>query len=162
MFRRSGSWKRALSCVIALICLSRAASAFAQGATGTISGTVVDGTGAALPGATVNVTEAATGTVRTGVTDGAGLFRFAALNPGRYSLAVELANFRTLNVADIALLSTEVRDLGKLSLQVGGMTETVTITSEVTPVQVADSSRRSCTRVPSSARRSRSTANSVW
>ena len=111
--------------------------------TGTITGTVVDGTGAALPGATVNVTEAATGSVRTGVTDGAGVFRFAALNPGRYSLAVELASFRTLNVADINLLSTEVRDLGKLALQVGGVTETVTITSEITPVQVADSSRRS-------------------
>ena len=143
MVRRSGSWKRALSFVVALICLSRAASAFAQGATGTITGTVVDGTGAALPGATVNATEAGTGSVRTVVTDGAGLFRFAALNPGRYSLAVELANFRTLNVADINLLSTEVRDLGKLSLQVGGLTETVTITSEITPVQVADSSRRS-------------------
>src|SRR4029453_17022620 len=95
------------------ICLSRAASAFAQGATGTIAGTVVDSTGAALPGATVHATEAATGRVRPAVTDGAGLFRFAALNPGRYSLAVELANFRTLNVADIALLSTEVRDLGE-------------------------------------------------
>ena len=143
MVRRSGSWKCVLSFVVALICLSRAASAFAQGATGTITGTVVDGTGAALPGATVNVTEAATGSVRTAVTDGAGLFRFAALNPGRYSLAVELASFRTLNVADINLLSTEVRDLGKLALQVGGITETVTITSEITPVQVADSSRRS-------------------
>ena len=36
-----------------------------------------------------------------------------------------------------------MRDLGKLALQIGGVTETVTITSEVTPVQVADSSRRS-------------------
>ena len=35
-----------------------------------------------------------------------------------------------------------MRDLGKLALQIGGVTETVTITSEVTPVQVADSSRR--------------------
>jgi hypothetical protein len=142
MLRGSGSRVRALSCVV-LIGLACATTVFAQGATGTITGTVVDGSGAVLPGATVNVTEAATGTVRTGVTDGAGLFRFAALNPGRYSVAVELANFRTLNVADINLLSTEVRDLGKLSLQVGGLTETVTITSEITPVQVADSSRRS-------------------
>ena len=99
-----------------LMCLSRAASAFAQGATGTITGTVVDGTGASLPGATVNVTEAATGSVRTASPTAAGLFRFAALNPGRYSVAVELASFRTLNVADIKLLSTEVRDLGKLGI----------------------------------------------
>ena len=143
MVRGSGSCVRALSFVVVLIGLACATTVFAQGATGTITGTVVDGSGAALPGATVNVTEAATGSVRTVVTDGAGLFRFAALNPGRYSLAVELASFRTLNVADINLLSTEVRDLGKLSLQVGGLTETVTITSEITPVQVADSSRRS-------------------
>jgi hypothetical protein len=143
MVRRSGSRIWALSCLLVLFGLSCATTSFAQSATGTISGTVVDGTGAALPGATVNVTEAATGSVRSATTDEAGLFRFAALNPGRYSIAVELASFRTLNVADINLLSTEVRDLGKLALQIGGVTETVTITSEVTPVQVADSSRRS-------------------
>src|SRR5215218_311736 len=143
MVTRSGCRNRILTGVLVLFCLSCAASALAQSATGTISGTVVDGTGAALPGATVNVTEAATGAVRTVTTDEAGLFRFAGLNPGRYSLAVELASFRTLNVADINLLSTEVRDLGKLGLQIGGVTETVTITSEITPVQVADSSRRS-------------------
>ena len=143
MVTRSGCGNRTRSCVLAVLFLSCAAAAFAQSATGTITGTVVDGTGAALPGATVNVTEAATASVRTATTDGAGLFRFAALNPGRYSLAVELTGFRTLTVAEINLLSTEVRDLGKLGLQIGGMTESVTITSEVTPVQTADSSRRS-------------------
>ena len=144
MVTRSGCGNPTRSCVlVVLFFLSSAAAAFAQSATGTITGTIVDGTGAALPGATVNVTEAATASVRTVTTDGAGLFRFAALNPGRYSLAVELTGFRTLTVADINLLSTEVRDLGKLGLQIGGMTESVTITSEVTPVQVADSSRRS-------------------
>ena len=142
MVTRSGCGNRTRSCVLAVLFLSCAAAAFAQSATGTITGTVVDGTGAALPGATVNVTEAATASVRTATTDGAGLFRFAALNPGRYSLAVELTGFRTLTVAEINLLSTEVRDLGKLGLQIGGMTENVTITSEVTPVQTADSSRR--------------------
>ena len=73
----------------------------------------------------------------------------AALNPGRYTIKIELASFRTLTVADINLSSAEIRDLGKLALEVGGITETVSVTSEVTPVQVADSSRRS--------RRSRST-----
>src|SRR5215218_1609819 len=143
MVTRSGCGNMARAGLVVLLSLTCAAAAAAQSATGTISGTIVDGTGAALPGATVNVTEAATASVRTVTTDGAGLFRFAALNPGRYSLAVELTGFRTLTVAEINLLSTEVRDLGKLGLQIGGMTESVTITSEVTPVQVADSSRRS-------------------
>ena len=143
MVRRSGSRFWALSCVIAFICLSSAVSVFAQGGNGTLTGTVVDETGAALPGATVNATEASTGTVRTAVSSETGVFRMAALNQGRYTLTVELASFRTLNVADINLQSAEVRDLGKLALQIGGLTETVSITSEVTPVQVADSSRRS-------------------
>ena len=61
MVTRSGSKGRALSFVLAFVCLCWAAAAFAQSATGTITGTVVDGTGAALPGATVNVTEAGDG-----------------------------------------------------------------------------------------------------
>jgi hypothetical protein len=125
-----------------MISVAGAASAFAQGGTGTLTGTVVDGTGAALPGATVSATEANTGSVRTVVSNEAGLFSMAALNPGRYSLSVELANFRTLTVSDINLLTSEIRDLGRLTLQVGGLAETVSVTSEVTPVQVADSSRR--------------------
>src|SRR5688572_24144997 len=143
MVRRSGSRFWALSCVIAFICLSSAVSVFAQGGNGTLTGTVVDETGAALPGPTVNATEVGTGTVRTAVSSETGVFRMAALNQGRYTLTVELASFRTLNVADINLQSAEVRDLGKLALQIGGLTETVSITCEVTPVQVADSSRRS-------------------
>ena len=64
MVRRSGSRTWVLSCIVALIALANAASVFAQG-TGTLTGTIVDDTGAALPGATVNATEASTGTVRT-------------------------------------------------------------------------------------------------
>ena len=48
-----------------------------------------------------------------------------------------------MTVTDINLLSSETRDLGKLTLEVGTMSEIVSVTSEVTPVQVADSSRRS-------------------
>ena len=103
----------------------------------------MDGSGAAVPGATVNATEANTGTVRTGVSNEQGLFRMAALPPGRYTLSIELASFRSVTVSDINLLSSETRDLGKLTLEVGTVSEVVSVTSEVTPVQVADSSRRS-------------------
>jgi Carboxypeptidase regulatory-like domain/TonB-dependent Receptor Plug Domain/TonB dependent receptor len=136
-------WALARPVVVLVVCLASASTAFAQGATGTLTGTVVDSSGAAIPGATVNAIEEATGTVRTVVSSENGLFRMAALNPGRYKLSVELASFRTLTVGDINLLSTEVRDLGKLTLEVGTVTEVVSVTSEVTPVQVADSSRRS-------------------
>jgi Carboxypeptidase regulatory-like domain len=134
-------WARPV--VVLVVCLASAGTAFAQGATGTLTGTVVDGSGAAVPGATVNATEANTGTVRTVVSNEQGLFRMAALSPGRYTLSVELASFRTVTVSDVNLLSSETRDLGKLTLEVGTVSEMVSVTSEVTPVQVADSSRRS-------------------
>ena len=94
-------------------------------------------------GATVTATEAETAAVRTGVSNESGLFRLAGLNPGRYTLKVELTAFRPITVQEINLSSAEIRDLGKLTLQVGPLAETVSVTSEVTPVQTADSSRRS-------------------
>ena len=137
------TWTRVV--VVVLLCLAGAAPAFAQagGGTGTLTGTVVDGTGAALPGAGVTATEASTGAGRAVVSNDVGLFRITALNPGRYSLTVELPGFNALAVADISLSAAETRDLGKLTLQIGAISETVSVTSEVTPVQTVDSSRRS-------------------
>jgi hypothetical protein len=132
----------ALPFVVASICLASTITASAQG-TGTLTGTVVDGTGSAVPGATVTATEGETAAVRTVVSNESGLFRVAALNPGRYTLKVELAGFKPVTVEAISLSSAEIRDLGKVTLQVGAITETISVTSEVTPVQTADSSRRS-------------------
>jgi len=129
--------------VVASLCLGGASSAFAQGGTtGTLTGTVVDAQGSAVPGATVTATEAETTASRTVVSNETGLFRIAGLDPGRYTLKIELTSFKPISVADIALSAAEIRDLGKLKLEVGALTETLTVTSEVTPVQVADSSRR--------------------
>ena len=95
-----------------------------------------------MPGATVNVKEVSTGAVRTAASGEAGLFRIPALNPGGYVVTIELTGFKTLTVADINLSTSETRDLGKLKLEVGGISENLEVTSEVTPVQVSDSARR--------------------
>ena len=135
-------WLRSL--MIASFGLAVVTPAFGQGGggSGTLIGTVVDSTGAAVPGATVNAVEESTGTTRSVVSNPEGLFRLPALNPGKYLLTIELSSFRSLTVADITLSSSEIRDLGKLTLEIGALTETVSVTSEVTPVQIADSSRR--------------------
>jgi hypothetical protein len=135
---RSG---RALVLGVFLV-LASASAAFAQAVSGILTGTVVDSSGAAVPGATVNATEASTGVVRSTVSGDGGLFRMAALNPGKYKVTVELTGFKTVTVEDINLSTAETRDLGKLKLDVGGVSENIIITSEVTPVQVSDSARR--------------------
>ena len=86
--------------VVMVICLASTAGVFAQGGSGTLTGTVVDTTGAAIPGAAVSATDANTGSVRTIVSDEVGLFRMAALNPGRYVVSVELAGFSTAGNAN--------------------------------------------------------------
>src|SRR5579859_7823802 len=64
-----------------------------QSVNGSIQGTVVDQSGAVLPGVTVTVTNASTGVNRSAVTDGTGTFRAELLPVGVYSVAAELAGF---------------------------------------------------------------------
>jgi outer membrane receptor protein involved in Fe transport len=138
---RGRAW--ALPCLVLLISLASVRSTFAQGAgAGTLTGTVVDKDGV-VPGAVVAVTETATNAVRTAPTNEAGVFRIPALPPGQYTLKVEVSGFKPLSMTGIALITGEIRDLGKLTLQLGGQAESVTVTAEVTPVQVASSSRAS-------------------
>ena len=65
-------------------------SAFAQTGLADIRGTVVDDSGAALPGVTVTATHIDTGTSRTAVTSTTGVFLMPALQVGRYKLQLEL------------------------------------------------------------------------
>ena len=60
-------------------------------------------------------------------------------SPGRYMLKVEMDGFRPVTIAEFSLLGGEIRPLGRITLTAGGVTESVTITAEVTPVQTANS-----------------------
>lgn len=78
-----------------LACLGLAAShSLAQGApTGSLTGTVLDESGGALPGVTVEARGAAPGPARVGVTDSTGSYRFDGLPPDSYAVSFELLNF---------------------------------------------------------------------
>src|SRR3989442_15375688 len=87
-----------ITSVFAMLCLAFAVNAFAQGAgNSTVTGTVVDNTGV-VPGATVTLTQAATGLVHTNASNETGVFRFAALPPGQYSIKIELQGFKPVAV----------------------------------------------------------------
>ena len=131
---------RLLACASMLILLAGAVPAFAQGGqgNGTLVGTVVDNVGV-IPGATVTATHVATNTNRTGTTNEQGEFRLVSLVPGRYTLKVEMDGFRPVTIAEFSLLGGEIRPLGRITMSAGGVTESVTITAEVTPVQTANS-----------------------
>ncbi|HTY42328.1 MAG TPA: TonB-dependent receptor [Thermoanaerobaculia bacterium] len=85
--------RRLLSLVL-LAALCAASRLSADGSLfGTITGRVHDESGAALPGATVELTSAEKGFRRTAVTDAAGKFNFALLPPGAYTIRVALESF---------------------------------------------------------------------
>ena len=66
----------------------------AQTTTGRLVGTVVDETGAVLPGVTVTISSPALiGGARIKITDGAGEFAFIGIAPGEYTLKVDLSGF---------------------------------------------------------------------
>ena len=121
---------------ILTLCLALPLTAMAQGAgTSTVTGTVVDNVGV-VPGATVTLTAVATKLVRTNTTNETGIFRFAALPPGYYSLKVETQGFKPVAVDNFIVDAGAIRDLGRLTMTAGNLTEAVTVTAEVTPVQV--------------------------
>src|SRR5262245_14414870 len=72
----------------------------AQAVTGTILGTVRDGSGAAVPGATVTLTNTGTGLVRTAVTDSAGEYSAPQIPTGAYTVSAELSGFKKVSVAN--------------------------------------------------------------
>ena len=79
-----------------------AAPAFAQGgATSTIAGTVVDSSGAVVPGADIEAKNVATGTIFTAVSGSDGAFTIPAVPPGTYTVTVTLMGFKTAVLNDV-------------------------------------------------------------
>ncbi len=110
----------------------------AQAVTGTILGTVTDTSGAAVPGATVTLTNQGTGLTRSMVTDQAGEFTAPSLPTGKYKIVAELPGFKTATLSDIELtVDTKVRVNARL--EVGTVAETVTVAAASPLVQVATS-----------------------
>src|SRR5205085_6152224 len=71
-------------------------------------------------------------------TNEVGVFRLVSVLPGQYAVKIEMQGFKEITM-NVPLLSGETRDLGKLTLTVGGRTETVNVTADVTPVQTSSS-----------------------
>src|SRR6187402_3145936 len=80
----------------ALLWLACTQVAFAQGATGRVTGRVSDETGGVLPGVTVELRAAGT-TAQSTVTGADGQYVFDSVTPGTYSVAISLINFATVN-----------------------------------------------------------------
>ncbi|HEX7086047.1 MAG TPA: TonB-dependent receptor [Vicinamibacterales bacterium] len=118
-----------------------AVPAAAQTTSAAVSGTVQDGQGGILPGATVTLTSLTQGNVLTAVTDGTGRFVFPIVRPDTYSLRVTLQGFKTLERSNVVVSANDRLSTGVLTLDVGEITEEVRVTSRVSEVQTASGER---------------------
>ena len=104
--------------------------AFGQAAlaqnTGTIFGSVMDQSGAVVPGAVVTVADTEHGVSRTAKTNGSGEYSIESLPVGNYILTVDVATFATTVITDIKVdAAGNVKE--QITLQAGNKGETVTV-----------------------------------
>ena len=95
---------------------------------GSLIGEVADPSRAVLPGATVTVSNQDTGLQRETTTDNGGAYNFRDLQPGTYDLKVALGGFK-LYVREGLLVTLNAIARADVQMEVGGQTETVTVTA---------------------------------
>ena len=119
---------RAVGVLLALIALISWPVA-AQEKFGGLSGVVTDSSKAPVPGATATATNKQSGAVRTTVSGADGVYRFPDLEPGRYSVTIELQGFQKVSADDVLVLLGKTFNIDA-ELKPGAVTETVNVTAE--------------------------------
>jgi len=130
--------------VPALLALALPVTALAQSqsAGGAIEGTIIDESGAALPGASVVVRNPATGLTRETASDAQGLFRAPLLPVGNYDVTASLSGFATTRRPGLTLTIGQTLNL-ELVLKVAAQQEEITITAEAPLLETTRSQQSS-------------------
>ena len=127
-----------LAIVIALFVL--ASAAYAQTPAASVVGRVTDASGAVLPGVTITVKNPDTNISREAVSNGSGDYTILYLNPSRYVLEASLAGFRTYKRSDFTL-EVEQKLRLDIRMEIGALTEVVTVTEKVAVLNTESSVR---------------------
>jgi outer membrane receptor protein involved in Fe transport len=124
-----------------LTTLLAAAAAFAQSTNGSIVGSIRDSSGLAVVNAEVKIIQTATGAMRRTATNERGDFTFASVLAGQYDVLVTSPGFKSIERKGVQLSATETLALGEFVLEVGAVSETVTVAAQGASVQTASSER---------------------
>jgi hypothetical protein len=130
---------RIFSIFVFALALSHATALYGQTATATITGTVSDATGGALPNAAVKVQDEATGLVYQTVSGSDGTYTVPLLPVGKYDVTVSAPGFEVFRQTAVTL-DVAQRMRVDASLVVGSARETVTVTTQAAALQTEESS----------------------
>jgi hypothetical protein len=115
-----------------VVCLSLS-SAVAQTATGVISGSVLDSSGANVAGAKITLIDQETNQTREVTSNPAGVYEFRALPRGLYNIQAEMSGFKKEEVRGLQLTVAQTLQLD-IRLELGQVTDSITV--EATSVQI--------------------------
>ena len=115
--------------ILSILLLAISRPALAQDVNASLSGTVTDPSGAAIPGAKLTLTNEATGIQATFESDTNGEYNFRNLTPGKYELSVTAANFESSLRKGIELAVTQTARV-PITLTVGRSDQTVTVNAD--------------------------------
>jgi len=124
-----------------LLCLAGAVSLQAQTTSASVAGSVKDAQGGVLPGATVTLTSDTQGTEMTAVSDALGSFLFPIVRPDTYTMKIALEGFTTIQGTKVVVRANERVTAGSFTLQVGSLTESVTVTGQSPDIQLRSGER---------------------
>jgi hypothetical protein len=130
------SHRRRVACLTLAVLSAFPISSFAQRTTGDISGSVTDGTGGVLPGATITAVCTATNQTRTTTTDAQGAFGVPELPICVYRVTAEISGFKTV-VREVEVAANGVSK-ADFKLEVGTQSETITVEGVSPIVEFSD------------------------
>jgi hypothetical protein len=116
-----------------LFCLYVLAPIAAAQYRATIQGTVTDAQGSVVSEATVTLTNQETNLSQTTTTNENGYYSFNALPPSRYTVSVERTGFKKKTLNDVGLVAEQVNGVN-IQLEVGEVTQTVTVSGDQVPL----------------------------
>jgi len=127
-----------LAAIILLVAIAFPAALRAQVSGGTLSGTITDPTGRAVPQAQIVIANVATGVERSLTTNADGFYTAVNLLPGEYQVTISAKGFNT-EVKTGITMNVGAQQTFDLTLHVGTVSHTVQVTTEAPAVQVSSS-----------------------
>jgi hypothetical protein len=128
---------RSIPAMVLMVWLVGSIPVYSQVVGGSLSGTVSDESGAAIPEATVSISNVATGVTTNVTTNGQGIYNAPNLLPGNYQVTASAQGFGT-SVQSGVILTVGAQHVLNMSMKVGTVTQRVEVTGEAQDVQLVN------------------------
>ena len=121
--------------ILGLLAVSASLTFAQMTVTGSVSGTVIDQSGRAVPAAHITLVSERTRETRETVSNETGGFSLPALQPDTYSVTVEHSGFKAFRRTGIVVTANEHIPMGQVALEVGSVSETITVEAQAAHVE---------------------------